>query len=118
MLSIDSIETYACGTSKDLVNEKEEIKCKNIIKRYKKRLTWWCYKRKERIANWPQIPDHPYRILIIGGTGPGQKNSLFSLINQQPDINKTYLHAEDLYEAKYQFLLNINESKAKSILMI
>ena len=38
MLSIDSIETYACGTSKDLVNEKEEIKCKNIIKRYKKRL--------------------------------------------------------------------------------
>ena len=39
MQSIDSIETYALGTSKDLVNEKEEIKCKNIIKRYKKRLT-------------------------------------------------------------------------------
>ena len=30
-----SIETYAYGTSKDLVNEKEEIKCNNIIKRYK-----------------------------------------------------------------------------------
>ena len=34
--SIDSIETYAYGTSKDLVGDKEEIKCSNIIKRYKK----------------------------------------------------------------------------------
>ena len=39
MQSIDLIETYANGTSKDLVNEKEEIKCNHIIKRYKKRLT-------------------------------------------------------------------------------
>ena len=36
MQSIDSIETYAYGTSKDLVSDKEEIKCNNIIKRYKK----------------------------------------------------------------------------------
>ena len=35
MQSIDSIETYACGTRKDLVSEKEEIKCSNIIKQYK-----------------------------------------------------------------------------------
>ena len=35
MQSIDSIETYAYGTSKDLVSEKEEIKCGNIIKRCK-----------------------------------------------------------------------------------
>ena len=35
MQSIDSIETYAYGMSKDLVSEKEEIKCNNIIKRYK-----------------------------------------------------------------------------------
>ena len=35
MHSIDSIETYAYGTSKDLVSEKEVIKCNNIIKRYK-----------------------------------------------------------------------------------
>ena len=36
MQSIDSIETYAYGTSKDLVNDKEDIKCNNKIKRYKK----------------------------------------------------------------------------------
>ena len=35
MQSIDSIEIYAYGTSKDLVSQKEEIKCNNIIKRYK-----------------------------------------------------------------------------------
>ena len=36
MQSFDSTEAYAYGTSKDLVSEKEEIKCKNIIKLYKK----------------------------------------------------------------------------------
>ena len=35
MQSIDSIKTYTYGSSKDLLSEKEEIKCKNI-KRYKK----------------------------------------------------------------------------------
>ena len=35
MQSIDSIETYAYELSKDLVSEKEEIKCNNIIKLYK-----------------------------------------------------------------------------------
>ena len=34
MQSIDSIETDAYGTSKDLVNDKEQIQCKNITKRY------------------------------------------------------------------------------------
>ena len=36
MQSIVSIETFAYGTSRDLVSEKEEIKCNNILKRYKK----------------------------------------------------------------------------------
>ena len=39
MKSIDSIETYAYETSKDLVNEREGTKCSNIIKPYKKLLT-------------------------------------------------------------------------------
>ena len=39
MESIDSIETYGYRRSKDLVSDKEEIKCNNIIKQYKKWLT-------------------------------------------------------------------------------
>ena len=35
MQSVDSIETYAYGMRKDLVIEKEEVKCNNIIKQYK-----------------------------------------------------------------------------------
>ena len=51
--------------------------------------------------NWPYIPDHPYRILTIGGSGSGKTNASFNLINSQPDINKIYLYAKDPYEPKY-----------------
>ena len=37
-------------------------------------------------------------------------NSLFCLISQQRDIDKIYLYAIDLYQAKYQFLINRQES--------
>ena len=43
---------------------------------------------KQHNPNWSQIPDHLYIILIIRGSGSGKSNSLFNLINQQPDINK------------------------------
>ena len=59
---------------------------------------------------WPYIPDQPYRILIIGGSGSGKTNALLNLINNQPDIDKIYLYANDPYEAKYQFLINKRES--------
>ena len=39
---------------------------------------------KKHNQNWPKIPDHPYRILTIGGSGSVKTNSLFNLINQQP----------------------------------
>ena len=54
--------------------------------------------------NWPYIPDHPYRILITGGSG--KTNLLLNLIENQPDIDKIYLYAKDPYEAKYQYLIN------------
>ena len=60
--------------------------------------------------NWRYIPDHPYRILIIGGSGSGKTNALINLIHSQPDIDKIYLYAKDLYEPKYQFLINKRES--------
>ena len=30
--------------------------------------------------NWPYIPDHPYKILIIGGSGSGKTSVLLNLI--------------------------------------
>ena len=61
-------------------------------------------KRKHN-SNWLYIPDHPYRILITGGSGLGKTNTLSNLINDQPDIDKIYLYAKNPYEDKYQFLI-------------
>ena len=36
---------------------------------------------KEHNLNWPKIPNHPYRILMIRGYGFGKINSVFNLIN-------------------------------------
>ena len=54
----------------------------------------------------PYIPDHPYRILIIGGSGSVKTNALLNLINNHLDFDKIYLYTKDPYEAKYQFLIN------------
>ena len=60
---------------------------------------------KEHNEKWPYIPDHPHRILIIGGSGSGKTNALLNLIKEQDDIDKMYLHAKDLSEPKYEFLI-------------
>ena len=44
--------------------------------------------------------DHPYRILIIGGSGSGKKNTLLNVIKEQDYhdvIDKIYLHARDFW---------------------
>ena len=66
--------------------------------------------KKNHNTNWPQIPDHPYRILIIGGTGWGKRDPSLNLMSQQPDTDIIYLYAKDPYEAKYQFLYNKRKS--------
>ena len=64
---------------------------------------------KEHNEKWPFIPDHPYRILIIGGSGSGKTNALLNLIKEQDDIDKIYLYAKDLSEPKYEFLIKKRE---------
>ena len=68
--------------------------------------------KTEQSRNWPYTPDHLYRILIIGGSGSGKTNVLLNLIENQPDIDKIYLYAKGLYEAKYQYLINKREGAA------
>ena len=66
--------------------------------------------RTEHNRNWPYIPDKPYRILIIGGSGSGKTNLLLNLIENQPGNDKIYLYDKDSHEAKYQYLINKTES--------
>ena len=46
--------------------------------------------------NWSYIPDHLYRILIIGGSRSSKTNVLLNLTkNQRSDIDKIYLCVKD-----------------------
>ena len=60
---------------------------------------------KEHNEKWPYIPDHPHRILIIGGFGSGKTNTLLNLIKDLDEINKIHLYVKDFNEQKYQFLI-------------
>ena len=60
--------------------------------------------------NPPYIPDQPYRVLIIGGSGSGKNNVLLNLIkHQRTGIDKIYLYVKDPFESKYQLFINGRE---------
>ena len=57
--------------------------------------------------NWPYIPNHPYRILIIGSSGSSKNNVLLNLTKRQrPNIDKNYLYIKGPYKSKYQLFIN------------
>ena len=68
------------------------------------------YIKKENIGkhnlNWPETPDHPCRMLIVGGSGSGKTNALLKLINHQPDIDKIYLYAKDQNKVIFELVIN------------
>ena len=64
---------------------------------------------KEHNEKWPYLPDHPYRVIIIGDSGSGKTNAWINLINEQNDIDKIYLYARDLSESKYEYLIKKHE---------
>ena len=41
---------------------------------------------KDHNPNWLQIPDHPYRILIVSGSGKTNYSIIY-----QPDLDKIYM---------------------------
>ena len=59
--------------------------------------------KKDRNKKWPYVPDHPYRILIIGSPGSGKTYALLNLTKQDSDnfIDKIYFYAKDSKELKY-----------------
>ena len=66
---------------------------------------------KEHIFSY--ITNHPYRILIIGGSASGKTNTLLNLIKEQDNddiIDKIYLYAKDLSEPKYECLIKKREN--------
>ena len=62
--------------------------------------------KTEHNLKWLYIPDHPYRILIIGGSRSGRTNALLNLINNQTDIDKILI--KHIYICKTLMKQNIN----------
>ena len=54
---------------------------------------------KEHNEKWLYIPDHLYKIIIIGGFGSSKTNALINLINEQSDLS----------EPKYKYLIKKRE---------
>ena len=65
---------------------------------------------EEHNSNWPEIPDHLCRVLVVACSGSGQTNALLNLINNEPDIDKKNLYAKERYETKYQLVIDKRES--------
>ena len=52
---------------------------------------------KEHNEKWPYIPHHPFRIVIIGGSGSGKTKTLLNLIKEQDKhhiFDKIYLRED------------------------
>ena len=70
-------------------------------------------------ANWPYVPDHPFRILIIGGPGWGKNNALLDLIkHQRQDVDKIYLYVKDPFATKYQLFEKVGIKQTNQVIFI
>ena len=90
MQSIDSTET--CIWKKQRYNN-DERRNKRVSQNKTQNVTKEDI--KEHNANWPDIPDYPHRIVIVGCSESGKTNALLNLINHKPDIDKIHLYAKD-----------------------
>ena len=99
--TFDSTRTYQYGTNAIKVYKSEmPSKYKWLI------LIIILIKIKQHNLKWPYIPDYPYRILIIGGSGSRKTNALLNLISNQLNIfDKIY------YLIKYIYMQKINMKK-------
>ena len=67
--------------------------------------------KTEHNLKWSDIPDPPYRILLIGGSASGKINALLNSVNSQSDIDIAYLYAKDPHEAKSEFLIKKRKNR-------
>lgn len=61
---------------------------------------------KPNVQNAPLMPQHPFRMLVNGGSGCGKTTIVFkALLNGDLKFDKLYIYARDIYEHKYSVLI-------------
>jgi len=60
--------------------------------------------KKEYINKNPLVPQHPFRLLVIGPSGSGKSNLVTNLIVKDLHFDQLYIFARDLSEDKYEYL--------------
>ena len=68
---------------------------------------------KKHNPDWPQISNHPYKMLITGGSGSGKTNALLNLIKKQDADNYRVIENIVFYILKIQMKQNIYINKAE-----
>ena len=74
----------------------------------------------DKLVNEKQKEDNwPFRMLILGPSGSDKTNLLLHLIDKLHPLDKIYLYAKDLFEPKYEYLINkINKKEQVRIKML
>jgi len=52
------------------------------------------------------MPNHPFRMLMIGGSGSGKTNILMNMIVRYLDFDKIFIYTKHLDQDKYKWLQN------------
>ena len=56
------------------------------------------------------MPNHPFRMLMIGGSGSGKTNILMNMIVRYLDFDKIFIYTKHLDQDKYKWLQNFFQS--------
>ena len=71
------------------------------------------YKMKKHYNPNTLMPQHPFRLCIVGASNTGKTNTLMNLIDQSKNFHKIYLYAKKIDEPLYQCFIDtwLNKSK-------
>ena len=81
-----------------------------------------CYDRlpkKYRVSNYHNpnklMPQHPFRMCIVGASNTGKTNTLMNIIELSENFHKIYLYAKKLDESLYQYLIDSWEKRGEKL---
>ena len=65
------------------------------------------YRQKKYFNPNKLVPQHPYRLCVIGASNTGKTNVLMNIIEQSKNFHKIYLYAKKINEPLYQCFIDV-----------